>query len=378
MNQFNHSEHQDLLESDLAGKLQAAETPKSMSFELTARCNNNCKHCYINLPRDDAAAQSLELSLEKIEDIADQAMANGVLWCLLTGGEPILRKDFSEIYSMLKKKGLLVSVFTNACLIDENHIRLFRRYNPRDLEVTVYGMTAKTYEKVTGVKGSFARFKKGLALILENGVPVSLKAMAIRSNVHEIEEIARFCSKYSKRKFRFDPFLHKRYDFDEDRNSKIDSERLSTDEIVQVENNNLERKNALIHSCDSIVSGRYSASNGELFDCGILKNGLQITYDGRLRLCSSLLHPDFTRDLYRYSLLQAYEAIAHNVTNVRSVSQEFKERCGRCRIRHFCYFCPATSYLETGELDQPVDLFCENAQARHHAIFMWKNMEEVD
>ncbi|MCP3872203.1 MAG: radical SAM protein, partial [Desulfobacteraceae bacterium] len=100
----------NLPDSDLVKKLQKTKTPVSINFELTARCNNNCRHCFINLPAMDIHAESLELSLKEIEEFTDQAVSNGVLWCLITGGEPLLRTDFSEIYLMLRKKGLLVSV----------------------------------------------------------------------------------------------------------------------------------------------------------------------------------------------------------------------------------------------------------------------------
>jgi MoaA/NifB/PqqE/SkfB family radical SAM enzyme len=110
--------------------------PFSFDLELTARCNNDCRHCYIALPAGDREAQGKELSLEEIRDIAGQAVALGALWCLITGGEPLLREDFAAVYLALKRQGLLVSLFTNACLVTPEHVRLLRRYPPRDVEVT--------------------------------------------------------------------------------------------------------------------------------------------------------------------------------------------------------------------------------------------------
>ncbi|MCP3898717.1 MAG: radical SAM protein, partial [Desulfobacteraceae bacterium] len=275
-----------------------------------------------------------------------------------------------------RKKGLLVSVFTNACLINETHIKLFKKYKPRELEVTVYGVTEKTYEKVSGIKGSYRQFRDGLNLLLTNNIPVSLKAMAIRSNAHEIEEIADFCSKHSKKKFKFDPFLHKRYDRDENRNKKILSERLNKNEIVKIEHNNFERKNALIESCEHLIFEQDIDSSGRVFTCGVLKNGFEISYDGKLRLCSSLLHPDYIRDLRKMSLMDAYKEIAENIINARSNNKEYLNKCNKCNIINLCYFCPANSYLETGKLDTPVDSFCENAHARQKAILEWKKSSD--
>ncbi len=157
-------------------KISGQRIPLSFELEITARCNNNCRHCYINLPANDTDAKNNELSLNEIEKIADQAMDLGSLWCLISGGEPLLRKDFQDIYLMLKKKGYLISIFTNACLITSDHISLFHKYPPRDIEVTVYGITKETYEKVTRKPGSYDLFRKGLDLLIKNNIPVRLKA----------------------------------------------------------------------------------------------------------------------------------------------------------------------------------------------------------
>ena len=101
-----------------------------MDLELTARCNNNCTHCYINLPEKDKNAKDLELSFDKICALIDEAQVLGVLWVTLSGGEPLLRKDFIKIYRYLKEKGMLVSVFTNAALITDEHVRLFFKISP--------------------------------------------------------------------------------------------------------------------------------------------------------------------------------------------------------------------------------------------------------
>src|SRR4030042_691536 len=164
-------------EFNLWEKLTDQRVPLSFDLEITARCNNACRHCYINLPAGDISARKKELSLAEISDIADQAVDLGALWCLISGGEPLLREDFAEIYIALKQKGLLISVFTNACLVTVNHVALLKKYPPRDLEVTVYGVTPETYERVTQRPGSYFAFRHGLNLLLKNEIKVRLKAM---------------------------------------------------------------------------------------------------------------------------------------------------------------------------------------------------------
>ena len=114
-----------LPESPILEKTQSKRSLVSFNLEITARCNNNCRHCYIALPAGDKEAKKKELSLEEISRIADEAASMGALWCLVGGGEPLLREDFFDIFLALKKKGLLVVIFTNATLITQKHIAVF-------------------------------------------------------------------------------------------------------------------------------------------------------------------------------------------------------------------------------------------------------------
>ena len=338
----------------------------SINFEITARCNLNCRHCYINVPVSDVNAASAELPIEKISDIADQAVAKGAIWCLLTGGEPLLRKDFNAIYMMLKRKGLLLSVFTNATLVQEHHIELFKKYPPRDLEVTVYGATRETFEKVTRKAGSFDWFMRNLRHLQDAGVNVRLKAMALRSNVHEMEKIASFCRNYTADFFRYDPNLHYRFDGDAARNEEIKSERLSSEEIANLEQNDDERSQALQHHCDDLMLHIDPAAvRSKVFKCGIGSGGsIVIGPDGGLRLCSDLFHPEYMANLHRETLDEALKGLLPKVNALTSERDEFLSRCARCSVANFCQWCPADAFLETSQLDEPIAYYCEVAHAR--------------
>ena len=346
-------------------RMEEKRVPFSFDLEITARCNNDCRHCYINLPAGDTMAKGKELSFEEIKEIADEAVSMNALWCLITGGEPFLRDDFCDIYLYLKRKGLLISLFTNATLITEEHIRFFKKYPPRDIEVSVYGVTEETYERVTRKPGSFDAFQRGLNLLLGSGVKVRLKAMAIRSNVHEMPEIARFCRNRTKDYFRFDPFLHLRFDGDPVRNQEIMSERLSPEEIVSLEKTDMERFKAIEKMCDKLSAPEFGHHTcNHLFHCGAGNGSFTVSYDGHLRLCSPLWHPACVYDLKKGSLTDAWHHFIPRVRNIRSDRKSFLEQCRVCPLVNFCMWCPAHAYLETREMDAPVDYFCKVAHAR--------------
>lgn len=342
--------------------------PLAFELELTARCDNNCAHCYINLPAADAAARARELSLDEIDDLARQAAGLGSLWCLITGGEPLLRPDFADAYLALKRRGLLVSVFTNACLIDARAIEMFKRYPPRDIEVTVYGVTRETYEAVSRVPGSFDRFIVGLSRLESAGIRPRLKAMAMKSNVHELGEIAAFCRRYTRDYYRFDPLLHLRYDRDEARNAEIKAERLSPDEVTKAERADGERRRALHKECDRLLHGEKTKKRRSLFFCRAGLDSFTIGWDGMFKLCGSLTDPSCTCDLRKVPLIKAWRTFAPGVRKREPSGKRFGEMCGKCELVNLCLWCPAHAYLEMGKVDQPVTGFCEVAQARRELL----------
>jgi radical SAM protein with 4Fe4S-binding SPASM domain len=357
-------------------EIEARRVPLSFDLELTARCNNDCGHCYNNLPAGDHEARRRELTTAEISDIAGQAVSFGALWCLITGGEPLLREDFAEIYLALKQKGLLVSVFTNACLLNEEHVALFSKYPPRDVEVTAYGVTEETYERVTRRRGSYAAFRRGLHTLLDGGVRVRLKAMALRSNVHELPEIAAFCREHTKDYFRFDPFLHLRADGNRQRNEAIIAERLSPSEIVAIEQSDEERSNFLRRECNELITPELAHTDcNHLFHCGAGKESFFVSYDGKFRLCSSLCHPECTYDLRSGTLEDAWKNFVPKARDMRSFRREFLDTCHRCLIVNLCSWCPAHAHLETGELDGSVGYFCEVAHARAQMLVGTQNQK---
>lgn len=357
-----------LPEFPLWEKIRHKRIPISFELELTARCNNDCRHCYINLPTGDRTSKNRELSASEITEIARDAASLGALWCLLSGGEPLLRRDFFDVYHALKKTGLLVSVFTNATLITPEHIEFFRRYPPRDIEVSVYGVTQKTYERVTRKPGSFRAFRTGLDLLVDSGLPLRLKTMALRSNVEELPEIARFCRTRSTKPFRFDPFLHLRYDRNENRNREIRAERLSPEEIVGLERADEERHRAVQKNCAQQVQPTETKAESEMLVCGAGFRSFAVSYDGMFRLCASLWHPDFLYDLKRGSLADAWHHFVPKVRQRRAKPNHTVAKCTACAWNSLCLWCPAHAYLETGELENAVPYFCELAHARAESL----------
>ena len=199
--------------------------PPQGTFEISLRCNVRCRHCYILYP----GATDGELNTEQAKTILKKIADGGTLFLLLTGGETLARPDFPELYLYAKRLGLLVSVYTNATLIDDAIMDLWTHYPPQRIEVTMYGHTEATYEAVTNVPGSFARYRTGVQRLLDAKINLQLKAMVMKTNQHELEAMRDWALERTGQ-FKFDLDIGPR--LDGDRN--VLKERISVKDYVDL------------------------------------------------------------------------------------------------------------------------------------------------
>lgn len=166
--------------------------PISGTFELTARCNFNCRMCYVHLQKNPEELRTKELSVEQWLDIAKEARDAGMVFLLLTGGEPLLRPDFPELYEKLVKLGLMISINTNASLYNETIRELFKKYPPTRINVTLYGASEKTYQNLCG-NAQFERVLTNIRQMKADGLSVRLNCSITpwnRADLAGIEKIS--------------------------------------------------------------------------------------------------------------------------------------------------------------------------------------------
>jgi radical SAM protein with 4Fe4S-binding SPASM domain len=179
--------------------------------------------------------------------------------------------------------------------------------------------------------------------------------------------MAEFGRAHTKDVFRFDPLLHLRYDRDPARNADIVAERLSAAEIVALERADPERTAALRRECRRAETSDAPSEASVLFQCDV-GQGFTVGYDGSLRLCSSLWHPDFVADVRCEPLAVAWRRLVATARAARSRDAAYLEACAACRLADLCLWCPAHAYLEVGSLSAPIDGFCAIAHARAEAV----------
>lgn len=165
--------------------------PISATIEVTYRCNFACEFCYINCKK----RKENDLSLGKLKRIVAKLKELGIIRIILLGGEPLIREDFLKLYSLLKQKGFLVTIFTNGSLISKKITDYLENYLPLNLVVSMYGGTDRTYAEVTGNKNSFANFKKGVKLLSHANIPFIINILVNKLNEKEIPKMKNFAKR---------------------------------------------------------------------------------------------------------------------------------------------------------------------------------------
>ena len=340
-------------------RLANKRVPIGGSIEVTQRCNNKCVHCYNNLAAGDKKALENELSLDEHCRIIDEIAGFGCLWLLLTGGEIFLRKDFLDIYTHAKQKGLLITLFTNGTLVTSSIADYLAKLPPFAIEITLYGSTPKTYESITGVPGSYDRCLNGIRLLMERSLPLKLKTMAIAQNKHEIFDMKRFVEEELELDFKFDAMVNPRRDCSQ---SPLDV-RLSPQEIVALDLKDTGRVVEWKQFADRLNKSVQDPEKvGKLYQCGGGFQSFAIDPFGRLAAC--VLSGD-TYDLRQGSFKEGWEK---HLFSLRQKKISHRTKCSDCRIRSMCGMCPANSELECRDAEAPVDFLCEVAHLRAYVL----------
>ncbi len=328
--------------------------PLSGSLVMTHRCNLNCVHCYLNSEETRLLPHS-EMTTKQIISIVDMVTEAGCLYLLITGGEALLRKDFSSIYRHAKQNGLLVSVFTNGTLIKDDIVRLFAEFPPYDVEISLYGATASTYEKITQVTGSYEKCLAGIQQLLENNINVKLKTILMTLNRHEFSAMENMAKNFGV-KFRFDAAIFPRLNGDKGPLSF----RVHPKEAIEKE---MRGENTLRKWKEYLRRFEGTSMSNALYQCGAGITSFCIDPYGNLQPCLmstaceyNLLDGDF--------LTGWHEVIPH----IRERKAGNTYACNTCAFWMLCGHCPAFFELENGAEDIPSDYLCDMGRYRYQTI----------
>lgn len=346
-------------------KASRARVPLSGTFEVSPVCNLSCKMCYVRrTPGEVAQSPRRQMTLEEWLALARQAREAGMLFVLLTGGEPLLWPHFWELYEQLIAMGFVVSVNTNGTLIDEAAVERLKKMPPKRLNITLYGADDETYYRLCGTRGMFDKVDGAIRALTEAGVLVKLNGSFTPYNVCDMDKIIAYARELGLQidttTYMFPPVRRCPEQFGE--NDRFTPEEAARHRVRCVERMNTYEQYAaylravragvveppgLDEGCIDPVDGRIRCRAG--------KSAFWVTWDGWMTACGMMPEPKC--DLRQMEFGDAWETLCEASSEIR-----LSGICDGCANQQLCHTCAAIAYCETGHFSGIPQYLCRMAR----------------
>ncbi len=325
------------------------------TVELTNACNFRCKHCYLGSKKDFKYIDKKE-----ILNLMDQLKELGCVSIILTGGEPLMHPDFKEIYAYAKKKGFLITLFTNASLIKEDIIELLKKYKPAMVEISLYGTSEETYKDLTKKKVNFKKIKENIKKIVKNNIRVRLKTVLLKQTYNQIDEMHKIANELGC-DFRWDYYVINSLTDD---NEVIKSTMLNEEEIISKILKDKPKYDLFKSTLETAFE-----KNDRLFKCEAGKNSIYIDSSLLLSICVIAREPYY--NLKMGSLKEGIEKVREY--GCKKMPKESK--CATCENINICRYCPSKFKIAYNDYCKPIKKYCNIAAQMRRIIEEEKKVE---
>ncbi len=311
-------------------------------FDLTYKCNLKCKHCFITEYRRQ------ELSTEEIKIILEQLKINNTFIILFSGGEIFTRFDIIEILSYAHKLNFKIEIFTNGTLLDSYLINELHKLSINNIAVSLYSLSDKIHDEITGVYGSCNATLNTIELLLGIGINVTIKTTIMKDNFSEIDALYNW-SKERKINHQFSytivPSLCR---------TRNNQELKLTDTQIKALLQKNWAKDCLVNSlsephvgyeeniCSAGITSFNISAYGDVFPCAYLR-----LFCGNLR---------------KVSFESAWRS--DEMTSIRSTKISDLKGCFECELRKWCTICPGLAWLEHKNWLKPASDACNRARIK--------------
>jgi MoaA/NifB/PqqE/SkfB family radical SAM enzyme len=328
--------------------------PLNGNLDLTYRCNNNCRHCWLWKPVN-SPDQENELTFDEICDIVNQARRMGAQSWSISGGEPMIRSDFPEIFEYITSKAVTYSINTNGTLITPKIANQLKRKGSK--MIALYGANAETYDHITRHPGGFEMAMQGFHYMREVGAGFIVQLIPMRDNFHEWKQMQELAQSLSDHWRVGAAWLYKCADGEKNRNEEIERQRLDPCIVVELDKpdtTNYSREGhefQVIEGDDRIFAG-----------CTDNRREFHIDPYGKMTFCCFIKDPELLYDLRNGNFQDAWENFIPSIKNKVHGGKEFKENCSNCDKLSNCRWCGVYSYLEHGRYSAPIKYLCDVAE----------------
>ena len=346
------------VERMLLDQARRTRTPANGSIELLPLCNMNCDMCYVRLSREEMETKGRLRAADEWLEIGRQMKDAGVLFLLLTGGEPFLYPDFRRLYLELRKMGMIITINTNGTLIDEDLAAFLGKYKPRRVNITLYGTDEETYANLCHYPGGYEKTLRGIRLLREQGVDVKVGGSLARANQDDLDKLLNIGEELDI-PVRVDTYM---MPATRERDLPYNMQsRLNPEEAARARIHALKREMGpelfpqyVRRSVERADHPEPAEAKPGHMSCMAGQCSFTINWQGEMRPCVILSEPAVS--VFEVGFKAAWKYIVEETHKIL-----LNEKCSTCHMRHLCRTCAASALLETGSYDGVPDYMCRYA-----------------
>ena len=332
--------------------------PINGSIELLPLCNMNCDMCYVRLSREEMESQGRLRTVDEWLDVARQMQKAGVLFLLLTGGEPFLYPDFKRLYIELLKMGFILTINTHATLIDEDLAKFLGENKPRRINITLYGADENAYTNLCHYPGGFEKTIRGIRLLKENKVDVKVGGSLTRTNQNDIERIIELGHELDV-PVRIDTYMMpatRERTMPYNMQSRVEPETAAQIRMMALRKEMGEDFfSQYVEQTLEMIENFQPSETKQGLTCMAGKCSFTINWQGEMRPCVILSSPAVS--VFENSFEKAWEIIKEETDKIFISS-----KCSKCKLRPVCRTCAASALIEEGDYEAVPEYMCRYAE----------------
>ena len=348
---------QEFFEEYFNGKPQL----NSLHVEITSKCNERCVHCYI--PHDDKIN---DMEPDLFYDLLRQCSDMKLLHLTLSGGEPMLNKNFCDFLIKCNDYNFSVNVLSNLTLLDDKILKEMKRNPLLGVQVSLYSMNPAIHERITQVKGSFEKTKNGILKLIRNNIPMQISCPIMKQNKNCYDDVKKWAKNYKinvgddyviiARYNHTTQNLNNRLSINEVKKVVYDAAINNPNYMEQMKKEVEKKKNITLNDvvCSVCYSSICVSDNGNVYPCA----GWQDNVVGNVKETS-------LRDIWNNS---------EKVQHLRDLCRQDFPKCVQCPDKEFCSMCLVRNANED-PLGNPLvvnEYFCEIAKLNRKMMFEWR------
>lgn len=345
---------QDFLEEYFSGKPQLV----SLHIEITSKCNERCIHCYI--PHENKINH---IDSDLFYDILMQCRDMKLLHMTISGGEPMLHKNFCNFLQRCNKYNFSVNVLSNLTLLDDKIINEMRANPLLGVQVSLYSMNPEIHDEITQMKGSFEKTKNAILKLIENDIPLQISCPIMKHNKDCYNDVIEWARNHNVQ-VGDDYVIIARYNH----TTKNLNCRLSNEEVKELIYSKAKNSPYYLRQIEIEAEKKKTIEPND-FVCSVCNSSICIAENGNVYPCAGW--QDYILGNVKENSINYIWNNSKKIQYLRDLRRYDFPQCIQCSAKEFCTMCMVRNANEDPQGDPLVvnEYFCEIAKYNKKLVF---------